>query len=246
MRHLAAVLLLLAAPALRAEEPVPDAPPPAAPPAVETPAPLAQAPAPVAEVSSPVPAAPEPEQGAIGKASGKGLALPGTSTSDRAGTDAATSWSKTLLACALTGLLLGAGVMLLKRLFPTRSAGKPSAMMEVLARTPVGPKQSVVLLRVAGRVIVVGVSPDSMATLTEIRDEQEVEKILLKELKVPPDGFKDRLAGVLAPFRPSPMGAFGKEEGADSLEGEIRSLERRVASWRLENGVEGGEGSAKG
>lgn len=194
--------------------------------------------------SAPVlaPEAPAPESGLIGKASGQGF--PGLVDAGRAPADERTPWLKSLLAFAVTGVLLGGGVILLKRLFPTRNGGKPSALMEVLARTPVGPKQSVVLLRVAGRVIVVGVSPDSMATLTEIRDEQEVERILLKEMRPAPDGFKNRLAGVLAPFRPAPLGAFGKEEGGDALEGEIRSLERRVASWRLEDGVERGERGA--
>lgn len=189
------------------------------------------------------PAPVERETGVIGQASTKGLGSAAAGPGAGPG-DSATPWSKSLLAFAVTGLLLGGGVMLLKRLFPTRNGGKPSALLEVLARTPVGPKQSVVLLRVAGRVIVVGVSPDTMATLTEIRDEQEVEKILLKELRPADEGFKTRLAGVLAPFRPAPLGAFGKEQGTGGLEGEIRSLERRVASWRLEDGIEGGERGA--
>ena len=225
MRRLAALLVALAASSARAEAPL------GVEPRVE--------PSPAAATE-----APPSETGVIGKASGKGLGLSGAVDGSRASADAATSWSKMLLPLALTGLLLGAGVLVLKRVFPSRTGGKPSALMEVLARTPVGPKQSVVLLRVAGRVIVVGVSPESMATLTEIRDEQEVEKILLKELRPASEGFKTRLAGVLAPFRPAPIGAFGKDEGAGELEGEIRSLERRVASWRLEERVEGGERGA--
>ncbi len=64
--------------------------------------------------------------------------------------------------------------------------------------------------------------------------------MLLKEL-APAEGFGSRLAGVLAPFRRTPIGAFGgggapptPGEG-DILEGEIRALERRVASWRKDD-----------
>ena len=144
--------------------------------------------------------------------------------------------SKMGAACVLVGLMLGAGVLLLRRIFPSRTAGRPTALMEVLGRTPVSPKQSVLLLRVAGRVLVVGLGPDSMTSLAQIDDPEEIEKMLLKTLPPPAEGFRARLSGMLAPFRQTPPGSFGEGEGTspDAMEGEVRALERRVASWRLD------------
>ncbi len=223
MKRLLALSLLLGAPLAQGEE-IPEA----GSPWVYKEA----APAPPPAASDPAPAAPDAssERQAIGKPSAEERAFLGPQA---LGASPSPSWWKTAAAFAVTGLLLGAGVMLLKRLFPSRLSGKPSGLMEVLGRTPVGPKQSVVLLRVAGRVLVVGVGPESMHALAEIGNPEEVEKLLLKELKPPSEDFRARLTGVLSPFRGAPMGAFGGA-GADALEGEIRSLERRVASWRVE------------
>ncbi len=208
------------------------------------------APANEAKPLTPVPPS-EAETGVIGSPS----SVRGEATSSAQGE---TPWraAQGIAACLLVGLLLGLGVWMLKRTFPSRLPVGSGALMEVLARTPVGPKQSVVLLRVAGRILVVGVGPENLATLSEISDAGEVEKLLLKEARPQAGDFRARLAGVLAPFRHAPMGAFGggeasgrtermEREGAgrigmdegDETTGEIRALERKVASWRLEDGA---------
>ena len=234
------VALLLAAPLLAEEFPDgPMSPNPHFQPKVEAP-----------EVPAVVAAPLEKETGDVGQESDKsrkGAASPAAGGSFDS--------SKYLFACLAVGLLLGLGVWMLKRVFPSRLPAGSGALLEVLARTPVGPKQSVVLLRVAGRVLVVGVGPESLNTLSEISDAAEVEKLLLQPPKPPAGDFRARLTGVLAPFRGAPMGAFGEagkeaavdtnrmqrvgREGDDGMEDEIRALGRRVASWRVEDGGKG-------
>lgn len=75
------------------------------------------------------------------------------------------------------GLLLG-GVALLKKIAPGMGAGASGRGMEILGRTPIGPKHAAVLLRVGGRVLVLGVSGDRMQTLAELKDPEEVERLV--------------------------------------------------------------------
>lgn len=53
-----------------------------------------------------------------------------------------------------------------------------NAAVEVLARVPIGNRQRVMLLRVGGRVVVVGDAGGGLSTLAEIDDEQEVADLL--------------------------------------------------------------------
>lgn len=59
-----------------------------------------------------------------------------------------------------------------------RPAAAPSLAVEVLSRTAVAPKNHVVLLRVGGRVLVVGDSSQGLRSLTEIDDPEEVASLL--------------------------------------------------------------------
>lgn len=242
------VALLLAVASARAEEGPEDLAPspgiepsPMAAPAEPAPAPTAAAVDPV-PVPDPAPAPTPLAPATIGLPSGRSLLGSGEPVPQDAPTPSRVI--RQLLACLAVGLLLGAGIWLLRRTFPTRLKGRPTGLMEVLGRTAVTPKHSVVLLRVGGKVLVVGLSPEGMTTLSEIGEPETVEKLLLKEPAAPAEGFGRRLSGVLAPFRRTPPGAFAGDravgdapptEAADPLEDEIRALERRVASWRLED-----------
>ncbi|MEM9252683.1 MAG: flagellar biosynthetic protein FliO [Planctomycetota bacterium] len=53
-----------------------------------------------------------------------------------------------------------------------------SAAVEVLARVPIGSRQRITLLRIGGRVVVLGDAGGSLTTLAEIDDDQEVADLL--------------------------------------------------------------------
>ncbi len=82
----------------------------------------------------------------------------------------------------LTALGLVIGLVLLLRYgvtkFGGRVATRPNRSVEVLSRTSVAPKNHVLLLRVGGRVLVVGDSSAGLRTLAEIEDPDEVASLL--------------------------------------------------------------------
>ncbi|MBB6430751.1 FliO/MopB family protein [Algisphaera agarilytica] len=55
---------------------------------------------------------------------------------------------------------------------------RPSPVVEVLSRTPVAPKNHVLLLRVGQRVLVVGDSSSGLNTLADVTDPEEVASLL--------------------------------------------------------------------
>lgn len=57
-------------------------------------------------------------------------------------------------------------------------AVRPSALVEVLSRTSIAPRNHVLLLRVGSRVLIVGDSPGGMRTLADVTDPEEVADLL--------------------------------------------------------------------
>lgn len=88
-------------------------------------------------------------------------------------------WTQTLAALAIVaGLLLGAR-FLLKRLAPATRVGRTGAV-EVLARTALSARQQVILVRLGGRLLLLGSSGDGLRTLCEIADPAEAAGLLAK------------------------------------------------------------------
>jgi flagellar biogenesis protein FliO len=74
------------------------------------------------------------------------------------------------------GLFL-AVVWLSRRLGPAGSAPLPKEAVELLGRTTVSPQHTLQLVRVGGRLLLVALSSHGAATLTEIVDPAEVERL---------------------------------------------------------------------
>jgi len=88
------------------------------------------------------------------------------------------AWWRTLGALALVVVLIFLARRVLARFAGGRTGGGASGVVEVLSRTPVGSRQSVMLLRVGPRVLVVGAGGETMNTLTEIDDPEQVSQLL--------------------------------------------------------------------
>jgi len=88
------------------------------------------------------------------------------------------NWPVSTLA-ALGGVI---ALILVMRWMYTRATGRSgvsrSRAVEPLSRTSVAPKNHVLLLRVGGRVLVVGDSPGGLRTLAEVTDPDEVAELL--------------------------------------------------------------------
>lgn len=76
---------------------------------------------------------------------------------------------------AITGIAI-VGFMLLRRFAPGVIPGT-DARMKVLTRMPIGNRQSMIVVRVGERVLVVGASPGRIECLSEITDFDEVQDL---------------------------------------------------------------------
>jgi len=75
----------------------------------------------------------------------------------------------------ITGVGIG-GYILIRKYAPGAIPGTDSRM-KVLMRMPIGNRQSIIILRVGDRVLVVGASSGGMKCLSEITDQHEVENL---------------------------------------------------------------------
>jgi flagellar biosynthetic protein FliO len=73
--------------------------------------------------------------------------------------------------------LVAAAAWGLRRLMPRTSSMFSSETVKVLARSYLGPRQMICLVSVGGKLLVVGSTQTSVATLAEIDDPEEVERI---------------------------------------------------------------------
>jgi flagellar biogenesis protein FliO len=115
------------------------------------------------------------------------LPLGAPRTSLAAGRDRRGSWldfkANKPVSTALTGLSIVLGAFLLlawiaRKRMPKGSARLPDEIIEVLGRTTIAAKQSLHLVRVGCKLIVVSVTATGTETLTEITDAGEVARIL--------------------------------------------------------------------
>jgi flagellar biogenesis protein FliO len=88
-------------------------------------------------------------------------------------------WARTAGALVLVITLIFLLRAVVRRLTPgSGGAGRLGATVHVLGRTPLGPRHSLMLLRVGQRILVVADAAGAMRTLSEINDPQEVADLL--------------------------------------------------------------------
>ena len=148
----------------------------------------------------------------VGNASADGTgAIDGTSMSETAKAEAALADAKPVTADSEPGVYSAVGKMLaalgvvilvaygalyvLRRMMGKRyGGGAGSGALEVLQTTHVGPHKTISLVRVGQRSVLVGVTDQQIATLTEL-DIQETEEIVMAaERPESNDGFASLLA----------------------------------------------------
>jgi flagellar biosynthetic protein FliO len=96
-----------------------------------------------------------------------------------AGGSGAWDWLRTILALALVvGLIFLARHLLRRFGVPVRARPAGGDVMEVLARSPVSQRQQLLLVRLGGRLVLVGAGPSGMSALCEVTDAQEVQSLL--------------------------------------------------------------------
>ena len=137
-------------------------------------------------------------------------------------------WLKTLGALAVVVVLLLAIRLVLRRM-GAGAAGEVGNALQVVGRAVVGPRQQMLLVRVGGRVVLVGLHPAGMRTLTEVTDPNEVRAIL--------DGGDPAFAKVMQ----REMGKFEQTPGPAPAARRTRGAAGHVARHLSEH-AGGGEG----
>jgi flagellar protein FliO/FliZ len=87
-------------------------------------------------------------------------------------------WSRLVLAMGVVIGLILLMRFVVGKMYPGVGANKGARAVRVLSRSPIAPKQQVLLLQVGRRVIVVGDSAGTLTTLSEISDGDEVATLL--------------------------------------------------------------------
>lgn len=105
-------------------------------------------------------------------------------------------YRSTLFSLSVVLALIGAAYYGVRKLVPSLRAPQRSELIRVLARTALTPKQHVALVQCGRRVVLIGVSPDRVETLSEITDPTEVSELTISE--------------AASERRPVAAGAFGK------------------------------------
>jgi len=87
-------------------------------------------------------------------------------------------WLRTIVALAIVIGLIYATRGVLRRMGGQIAPASAGHVIEVLGRSPIGPKTGVMFLKLNHRILVVAQSPSGMDTLTEIDDPEEVAMLL--------------------------------------------------------------------
>lgn len=142
------------------------------------------------------------------------------------------------------------GLLILLRLFLKRASGllagggRPSGVLEILARYPVGRGQSLMILKMARRVLLVHQAGASMNTLTQVTDGEEVAALLARmeagarsreavRFKAALRTFQDeheRLAS--SRFSPGDESGIARAEIVDLTRGRTTGLGALLRPWR--------------
>lgn len=188
----------------------------------------ADAPVPEADTGqAPVPPADSPDRpGVEGRPLGGRAADAGPKAPDRPLYGSAgrpMDWWRTLGALVLVVALILALRWLLRRGARLRSAGSAAQVIEVLSRTGVSARQSLLLVRVGRRLLVVGAAPESMTTLAQIDDPAQVAELIGSLEQARANSLSNSFARALGQWR------TGGDLPADALEADTSSAPRTPA-----------------
>lgn len=115
-----------------------------------------------------------PEAGADQPASGSAAQTPDQRLVNRSGATGGVGRLVDFLPLLAVLALIAVAAWAVKRFMPARRLVTGAGVMEIVARLPVTGKQSLVLVKLGGRLILVGVSPERMNTVCMVDDPEQV------------------------------------------------------------------------
>lgn len=134
----------------------------------------------------------------------------------------------------LLALLVG-GIWAMKRFMPGAPQLGGSALIQILARTRVSPAQSVMLLRVGQRGLVLGVSGGEIRTLAQINDQQELDVLTAQSAAAATQSisqtFRDIFRRHETEFDAKVDAGLDEERQMEDMEHELSEIRRRIETW---------------
>ena len=134
------------------------------------------------------------------------------------------------LAVVLTLLVL-ARVLMRRVAGPLAGGGRPSGVVEVLARYPVGKGQQLVLLKLGRRIALLHQSRTGMTTLTEVSDPDEVAGLLARLEAGTRDRADGRFQTLLQRWTSAPEEPAPPSQGAEVIDLTRRRAGAVSSSW---------------
>lgn len=156
------------------------------------------------------------------------------------------SWLKTVTAL---GLVLG--LIFALRWGWMRATGRPTVssapgVVEVLSRTAVAPRNHVLLLRVGGRILIVGDAGDGLRTLANVDDPDEIASLLASVTASRDNSITRNFSQMLSGFHNDYEPRRPFEEGLDTQEHVVDRARDTVSGLLSRMRVLGGKGGLRG
>jgi len=144
----------------------------------------------------------------------------------------ATAWPL-LTVLALIGLI----AYVIKRYTPARRMLTGAGVVDIVARTFVSPKQSLVLVKMGQRLVLLGVCPDRISALAHVDDPDEAALLLGQAASRRPDSISHQFVEA---FREQASAYVEQDEDVDSLASpasSVRALLEKIRQLARKRGV---------
>jgi flagellar protein FliO/FliZ len=141
------------------------------------------------------------------------------------------------LPLALVLALIFALAWLAKRFLRGRNILGGSGTVKILDRTPISPKQSLILVKVGERLILVGVSQEGMTALSEIDDPEQVAMLMGEAASYQPGSISRSFSDEVEDHRDEYMQQPMSEDPVEQTRGQVRGLLDKVRRFANYNDV---------
>lgn len=136
-------------------------------------------------------------------------------------------------------LYLGAIVVLIvlilvffKRIIPGSHRLFQSKVVEVLGRTYLAPKQGLFLVKLADRILVLGVTGNSINVLSEITEEEEVAKIRELTGRSRPESITSAFRSIFSRKRRDFDEVLSDDMPGDGTQRELGKIKSMISNWK--------------
>ena len=131
---------------------------------------------------------------------------------------------------AVLVVFIYAAVWLMRKYVPAARGMFGAGTLKIVGRLHVAARQSILLVKVGDRFVMVGVTAGSMTALTEIRDPEEAKRLteeLAEQQGAAPGSFGRALSKA-----GDAMAGESREADVSEVKGELDEVRRKVSWWR--------------